>query len=209
MTTIKTSLILALILAAASAAGCSAKKTQVHPFPSSWPSLLEPPAAGASVAPVVASTLWVEPLVVERVEGVDSRTTGADKTAGILTDILSQKLRAAGVNVSQKGADYKLQGVVPWVGYTAQGGYPRQMIYGSGLAYRLVDQRTGRVVLERQVEQSVEQSVVVNTMTRLPYPDYAHEQEVVHRAVAPAWETAASGIQGFLQGTEERRQAKK
>lgn len=208
MRTGKTLWILAVVLAAASAAGCSAKKTQVHPFPSSWPALLEPPAAGATAAPAVSSTVWVEPLVVERVEGQDARSGGAEETSGILTDILSQKLRAAGVNVSPKGADYRIQGVVPWVGYTAHGGYPRQMTYGSGLAYRVVDQRTGKVVLERQVEHAVEQAVLVNTMTRLPYPEYAHEQEVVRRAVAPAWEVAASGVQGFLQGTEERRQAR-
>ena len=117
-------LILALLLAVASAAGCSAKKTQVHPFPSSWPALLEPPPARATAAAAVGSTLWVEPLVVERVDGEGSRTTGTERTSGILTDILSQKLRAAGVNVSPIGADYKLQGVVPWVGYTARGGYP-------------------------------------------------------------------------------------
>ena len=46
--------------------------------------------------------------------------------------------------------------------------------------------------------------MVINTMTRLPYPEYAHEQEVVQRAVAPAWEVATSGVQGFLKGTEER-----
>ena len=98
----------------------------------------------------------MEPLLVERVEGEGSQTTGTERTSGILTDLLSQKLRAAGVNVSPSGTAYKLQGVVPWVGYTSREGYPRQMTYGSGLVYRLVDQRTGRVVLERQVEHAVE-----------------------------------------------------
>ena len=34
-------------------------------------------------------------------------------------------------------------------------------------------------------------------------------QGTAQRAVGPAWEIAASGVQGFLKGTEERRQAQK
>lgn len=197
--------ILTLVLAAAGA-GCAAK-THVQPFPQSWPQPLEPPAdKAARAAPVESSRLAVRvaPLVIEREEAQVFGPQNSQPTSEVLTDVLVSKLRAAGVTVSSRPADYRLEGVVPWMGTSARSGYPKQFTYQSSLAYRLVDERTGRVVMQHQVEHAVEQSVLVNTMSRLPYPEYANDQQVLERAITPTWETAASGVQGFLKGTEER-----
>ncbi len=198
-------LILALILLASAAAGCAARKTDVQPFPQSWPQPLEPPAPSSSTE-ASGLSVSVAPLVIERAPGQGPGPAGGQPTSAVLTDVLVAKLRAAGVNVSARPADYRLEGVVPWLGHSARAGYPKRLTYQSALAYRLVDERTGRVVMQRQVEHAVEQSVLVNTMSRLPYPEYAQDQQVLERAITPTWETAASGVQGFLKGTEERQQ---
>lgn len=194
--------VLALGLTAAVGTGCSAK-VRVQPFPENWPQPLEPPAANAAPRPS-GPVVRVAPLVIERAPDRTPVPSDGQPTSAVLTDVLVSKLRAAGVNVSTRPADYRLEGVVPWLGTSARGGYPKQLTYQSTLAYRLVDERTGRVAMQRQVEHAVEQSVLVNTMSRLPYPEYANDQQVLERAITPAWETAASGVRGFLKGTEER-----
>lgn len=217
--------IFALVLAAAAGAGCAAK-TSVQPFPQSWPQPLEPPAPGAAATRIPSAKLGadpaegtpaqpsgppvrVAPLVIEQAPGQAAGPAGGQPTSEVLTSVLISKLRAAGVNVASGGADYRLEGVVPWIGTSARAGYPKRLTYQSALAYRLVDERTGRVVMQRQVEHAVEQSVLVNTMSRLPSPEYAHDQQVLERAITPTWETAASGVQGFLKGTQERAEAAK
>lgn len=204
----------AVILAAAVGAGSGcAAKTHVQPFPQSWPQPLEPPAPGATArsstgeAPAQPTELSVRvaPLVIEQAPGQAAGPAGGQPTSEVLTHVLIAKLRAAGVSVSSRSADYRLEGVVPWLGTSARTGYPKRLTYQSALAYRLVDERTGRVVMQRQVEHAVEQSVLVNTMSRMPYPEYAQDQQVLERAITPTWDSAASGVQGFLKGTEERQ----
>lgn len=206
MPTAKTLSMLALILAAAGA-GCAAK-TRAQPFPLSWPQPLEPPAPSSSSESSGLITVRVAPLVIERAGGQAAVLAGGQPTEEVLTRVLISKLRAAGVNVAPGGAEYRLEGVIPWIGTSARTGYPKRLTYQSALVYRLVDERTGRVVMQRQVEHAVEQSVLVNTMSRLPYPEYANDQQVLERAITPTWEVAASGVQGFLKRTEERRRAK-
>lgn len=204
--------VFALLLAAAGA-GCSAK-TRVQPFPQSWPQPLEPPPPGAGAARSSAEeapaqpsgpSVRVTPLVIERAGDQTPGPAGGQPTSEVLTNVLIARLLAAGVNVSPRSADYRLEGVAPWLGYSARTGYPKRLTYQSALVYRLVDERTGRVVMQRQVEHAVERSVLVDTMSRLPYPEYARDQQVLERAITPTWETAASGVKGFLKGTEERQ----
>lgn len=199
-----------LVLAAFVGAGCSAK-THVQAFPQSWPQPLEPPvsaakASGTEGAAPELTTLAVQvsPLVIEQTPEQLASVGHDQTTSQVLTNVLVSKLRAAGVNVSERPADYRLEGVIPWLGWSSRSGYPKQLTYQSVVAYRLVDERTGRVVMQHQVEHAVEQSVLVNTMSRMPNPQYAQDQQVLDRAITPALETAASGVQGFLKGTQER-----
>ena len=183
------------------AAGC-ASKVQRHSFPDAWPAGLEwPRARAAASAPVEAAgpAVAVEPFTLDTETGVGPQPAGEASTSRMLTNLMAEKLRQAGVPVSESSAEYTLTGTIPKLGYTERSGYPRKLYYTSELIYRLIHRPTGAVVWEGNLSQDFEQTVVVNTMTRLPNDSNAPERVLLEKCIGPNWEIIAADVKAFLK----------
>ena len=146
----KTVLRIGFILVAAFGAGCT-HTAERHSFPAAWPAGLTwtGETRPASVVPVEPSgpAVAVEPFALDA-EGVRDSTAGPGSTSRALTNLMTEKLRQAGVRVSDSDAEYSLAGTVSKLGYTQRSGYPRKLYYTSELVYRLTHRPTGAVVWE-------------------------------------------------------------
>lgn len=185
-----------VFLSAWLAAGCAERSVQLHAFPSAWPQGLPQPEVAQASASAAGPTVWVEPLALDLGEPAAASQT---QTAQVLTELLVQKLRQVGVNVSSEGSQYALVGVVPRLGYSKRGGYPRRITYLSQLSYQLVHRPSGAVVWEGNLSQEFEQTVLVNTMTRLPEDPQAPVHVLMDRCVGPTWEAIAQDVSAFLK----------
>ena len=180
---------------------------QRHTFPLIWPHSLTPhPSAVASVQEA-GPAIWVDPLTLDLGEGTPQQPapTPGVPTSQVLTDLMAQKLREVGVRVSNEGAEYALMGTVPHLGYTERSGYPRKLVYTSQLAYQLIHRPTGVVVWKGNVSQDFEQTVLVNTMTKLPEDPDAPEHVLLDKCIDPTWGAIASDIGAFLKKRPSRK----
>lgn len=193
-----------LVAAALSAAGC-AGKVERHAFPAEWPAGLELPretakkqetASSAPTAPVPA--VAVEPFALETEGTQQASAQGSGSTSEQLTNLMVRKLQKVGVPVSDSGAEYAFSGTVSKLGYTQRTGYPRKLYYTSELVYRLTHRPTGAVVWEGNLSQDFEQTVLVNTMTKLPSDPNAPERVLLEKCIGPNWELIASDVKTFL-----------
>jgi hypothetical protein len=183
------------------AAGCQ-RTARRHAFPATWPDGLDWSGSTSNLAappepagPAVA----VEPFTLDTEAGAPSQAGGQTSTSRKLTDLMVEKLRQAGVQVSDSNAEYTLTGTVPKLGYTQRSGYPRKLYYTSELVYRLVHRPTGAVVWEGNLSQDFEQTVLVNTMTRLPSDPNAPERVLLEKCIDPNWAMIASDVKTYLK----------
>jgi len=193
-----------VLLSAWLAAGCAGRGAQLHTFPSEWPHGLPQPEAARAVASALGPTVWVEPLVLDLGEPAAASQTvtaaaGNRQTTQVLTELLIQKLQQAGVIVSSEGSEYALRGAVPRLGYSERAGYPRRITYLSQLSYQLVHRPSGDIVWEGNLSQDFEQTVLVNTMTRLPEDPQAPVHVLLDKCVGPTWEAIADDVSRFLK----------
>lgn len=189
-----------LLTAIVAFSGCAAASApELHTFPASWPATLERSAAPAvPAAPAGGEAVEVELFALD--------LDGPSGSSGpVLTDLFADRLRAAGVRVSSSGdSRYLFRGVVPQLGYVTRGGYPRQVTYFSRLVYQLVDRQAGQVVWTGNLEQEFEQTVLVNTMTRLPSEPNPHEKLLLEKCVEPIWDSVAKDVGIFLEKGTDR-----
>ena len=191
-----------------SAAGCAGKMSQPYAFPAEWPSGLVWSGSTSSLAAPpepVGPPVAVEKFTLETGTGVPA--SGPSTTAQMLTNLMVEKLKAAGVQVSDDNAEYTFRGTVPKLGYTERGGYPRKLYYTSELVYRLVHRPTGSVVWEGNLSQDFEQTVLVNTMTRMPKDPDAPEHVLLDKCIGPNWEIIAADVRDYLKksGSEPKK----
>ena len=188
---------LALILAAA---GCQGAMMQRQSFPAEWPTGLNWSAAAVRQAAAPSGpAVTVEPFTLDTEAGPQSAGREPGTTAKMLTQLMVEKLSQAGVRVSDSDAPYLLKGTIPKLGYTERGGYPRKFYYTSELVYQLVHRPTGTVVWKGSLSQDFEQSVIVNTMTRLPNDPDAPIHVLLDKCVSPNWEIIAGDLQKYLK----------
>ena len=185
-----------------SAVGCQ-HAMQRHSFPAEWPAGLtwpetKPPAASA-VAEQSGPAVAVEPFTVDIEGNSFSAGSGPLTTSGMLTHLMAEKLKQAGVRVSETDAEYTLTGTIPKLGYTERTGYPRKLYYTSELVYHLVHRPSGAVVWQGNLSQDFEQTVLVNTMTRLPNDPNAPERVLLEKCIDPNWALIASDVKAYLK----------
>lgn len=172
--------------------GCaSAAKPQAVLFPAQWPSALLPAAVPISATPSsLQPAIVVEPFVREE--------SGPD---GVLTELFIHKLRASGVTVAAgpEQSSFLFRAIVPELGYAVRGGYPRKITYFSRMVYQLTHRETGIVIWNGTVGQDFEQTVLVNTMTRLPEDPDSPERILVEKCVEPTWSAIAADLSEFLK----------
>ena len=188
------------LIAAAAVSGCQ-KGMQRHAFPAAWPAGLDwqrTRMAAAAPAEPSGPAVTVEPFTLETAAAA-SQEAGQAGTSHKLTDLMVEKLRQAGVPVSEGDAEYTLTGTIPKLGYTERSGYPRKLYYTSELVYRLVHRPTGAVVWEGNLSQDFEQTVLVNTMTKLPSDPNAPERVLLEKCIEPNWATIASDVKAYLK----------
>lgn len=194
-------LYISLIVLASAAAGCQGT-SQRHSFPAEWPSGLswsQSAAAQTLSSPTAGPAVAVEPLTLDTEAGVPTASPISNTTSRMLTRLLVEKLNQAGVRVSDAGTDYVFKGTVPKLGYTERGGYPRKFYYTSELVYQLIHRPSGTVVWKGNLSQDFEQTVIVNTMTKLPSDPDAPVHVLLDKCVSPTWETIASDVGAFLK----------
>ena len=190
-----------LILLAVSLVGCQGMTMQRHTFPLIWPHSLTLRQSAIASVQETGPAIWVEPLMLDLGEGTPQQAAPAPgvSTSQVLTDLMAQKLQEVGVRVSKEGAEYALVGTVPQLGYTEHGGYPRKLVYTSQLSYHLIHRPTGAVVWKGNLSQDFEQTVLVNTMTKLPEDPSAPEHVLLDKCIDPTWGAIASDIGAFLK----------
>ncbi|GEM_PF-4730639 len=192
-------MIFLLLTAMLAFSGCAMGSTsQLHTFPAAWPSSLERPSV-----PAVPSSAGGNEAVQVELFALD--LDGPSGSSGpVLTDLFADHLRAAGVRVSSGDSRYLFRGVVPQLGYVTRSGYPRRVTYFSRLVYQLVDRQAGQVVWTGNLEQEFEQTVLVNTMTRLPSEPNPHEKLLLEKCVEPIWDSVAKDVGTFLEKGTDR-----
>ena len=192
-------LLLALTWAAT---GCQGRMQERHSFPAEWPSGLtwsgSTPNLAAPREPV-GPAVSVEKFTLDTGAGAQPESSGQPSTSRMLTDLMITKLKQAGVRVSDEGAEYTFKGTVPKLGYTQQGGYPRKLYYTSELVYQLIHRPSGTVVWKGNLSQDFEQTVLVNTMTKLPSDPDAPVRVLLEKCIAPNWEIIAADVKTFLK----------
>lgn len=194
-------LFIGLICVSAGVTGCQ-KMAQRHAFPAAWPAGLdwrETRTAAASPAEISGPAVKVEPFALDMEPSASSQAAGQASTSRKLADLMVEKLQQAGVPVSESNAEYTLTGTIPKLGYTERSGYPRKLYYTSELVYRLVHRSTGSVVWEGNLSQDFEQTVLVNTMTKLPSDPNAPERVLLEKCIDPNWATIASDVKTYLK----------
>jgi len=199
MRRIKTALFVSLVCIVG-ITGCQ-RTTQRHAFPAAWPVGLgwqQTRTAAAAPAEPGGPAVAVEPFTLDT-EAAASQAAGQAGTSQKLTELMVEKLRQAGVPVSESNAEYTLSGTIPKLGYTERSGYPRKLYYTSELVYRLVHRSSGAVVWEGNLSQDFEQTVLVNTMTKLPSDPNAPERVLLEKCIAPNWEMIAADVKTYLK----------
>ncbi len=147
----------------------------------------------------VEPAVFVEPFVLEA-----ESAAGGQGTGEVLTKLFIQKLRSSGVAIAGKEeSPYLFRAAVPELGYSSRGGYPRKITYFSRLTYQLVHRDTGTVVWNGNAGQDFEQTVLVNTMTKLPSDPGAPERVLLEKCVEPTWSSVASDVGEYLKGRSE------
>ena len=197
-------LFLPLIAIAVGFAGCQGT-SQRYTFPATWPKGLHSPSSSGTSVAMAGPAVWVEPLTHDLGEGNPPQKPAAGiPTNEVLTHLLVRKLQQAGVRVSERGAEYALVGTVPRLGYTERKGYPRKLFYTSQLAYQLIHRPTGAVVWKGNLSQDFEQTVLVNTMTKLPEDPDAPENVLLRKCVDPTWESIAADVGAFVKKSSRK-----
>lgn len=192
------------------AAGC-AGTPRMHPFPAAWPTQMDPPVPSVPAVPsapldpgLTGPAVWVEPFVPDWDGEPIAEPAGSSRPTGeVLTLLFTDKLRAAGLAVSPEKAKYIFVAVVPQLGYTLQEGYPRKITYFSRMAYQLIRRETGNVIWDGDVTQEFQQTVLVNTMTRLPSDPDGPERVLLEKCVEPTWQAVASDLGAYLRKQRE------
>ena len=181
--------------------GC-ARAMERRSFPAMWPAGLDwsREVTQASVAPAepAGPAVAVEPFVLDA-EGAHGPSSGPGSTSSALTNLMVEKLWQAGVRVSSSGAEYAFTGTISKLGYTQLSGYPRKLYYTSELVYRLARRPDGAVVWEGKLSQDFEQTVLVNTMTKLPDDPNAPERVLLEKCISPNWAMIAADVKAFLK----------
>jgi len=204
-------LFIGLICVSAGVTGCQ-KTAQRHAFPATWPAGLdwqESRTASATPAEISGPAVKVDLFALDTESGPSSQAAGqagpirpwsnGASTSRKLTDLMVQKLQQAGVPVSESNAEYTLTGTIPKLGYTERSGYPRKLYYTSELVYRLVHRPTGAVVWEGNLSQDFEQTVLVNTMTKLPNDPNAPVRVLLEKCIDPNWTMIAGDVKTYLK----------
>lgn len=195
------SFFIGLICVLAGVTGCQ-KTAQRHAFPATWPAGLdwqERRAAAATPVEISGPVVKVELFALDTESGASSQAAGQASTSRKLTDLMVEKLQQAGVPVSESNAEYTLSGTIPKLGYTERSGYPRKLYYTSELVYRLTHRPTGTVVWEGNLSQDFEQTVLVNTMTKLPNDPNAPSRVLLEKCIDPNWAMIAGDVKTYLQ----------
>ncbi len=194
---------LLFVVLAWAAVGCQGKM-QRHSFPVEWPSGLTWSGSAPHLAAspeTVGPTVSVQPFTLDAEADMQPKGSGSPSTSRMLTDLMITKLKQAGVQVSDEGAEYVFKGTVPKLGYTERSGYPRKFYYTSELVYQLIHRPSGTVVWKGNLSQDFEQTVVVNTMTKLPNDPDAPAHVLLEKCIAPNWEIIAADVKTFLKGS--------
>ena len=128
-----------------------------------------------------------------------SRVDREMATGEELTDLLVEKLHQRGIDASKNphelNATDTLYCGVPSLGYTVAQGYPRRLQYQANLACSLVDRTSQAVDWQRHLEQRYDESIVFNTMTKLPE---SHEPILWRECVMPLWDAMAVSLRLYL-----------
>ena len=182
--------------------GCQ-RTAQRHAFPATWPAGLDWQQTRTAAAAPVETTgpaVAVEPFTLDtETAAPPDMSQRQPSTSRKLADLMVEKLQQAGVRVSDSNAEYTFTGTIPKLGYTQRSGYPRKLYYTSELVYRLVHRPTNTVVWEGNLSQDFEQTVLVNTMTKLPGDPNAPERVLLEKCIAPNWEAIASDVKTYLK----------
>ena len=191
-----TGFLLVLIWASA---GCQGAMMQRHSFPAEWPSGMiwsRPKTAQPAAVPAEGPAVAVEQFTLDTESGT---RPAQSTTAQMLTQLMVEKLSQAGVRVSDSNAEYIFKGTIPKLGYTERGGYPRKFYYTSELVYQMVHRSSGTVVWKGNLSQDFEQSVLVNTMTKLPNDPDAPVHVLLDKCISPNWEIIAGDVKKYLK----------
>lgn len=183
--------------------GCAGSMKR-YTFPANWPVGLREPQVVAPSAELKGPSVEVKLLILDDQDLVRTVETDASRsTVEVLSRVLKKQLEASGVNVVDKNGDYILSGVIPRLGYTEQGGFPRRFSYTSDLSYQLVKRSGGQMVLDGHLQQETEQSVLMSTMTRLPEDPESPERILMDKCLTPTWETVAGAVSGYFQRKQD------
>ena len=195
--------LIVLTLVSLGAAGCAGKMAQRHSFPVEWPSGLVWSGSTSNLAAPpepVGPAVAVEKFTLETEDSAQpAGAAGQGTSAQMLTRLMVEKLKAVGVRVSDNNAEYTFTGTIPKLGYTERGGYPRKLYYTSELVYRLVHRPTGAVVWQGNLSQDFEQTVLVNTMTRMPQDPDDPEHVLLDKCISPNWGIIAADVREYLK----------
>lgn len=171
-----------MVLCSWGLAGCRTTGTlTTAQFPSQWPGSISLPAVRPATAPgrgsgiAVAVAPWTWPEAAAAV--------GGPTTTEAFTQLTQAALRAQGFDVvDDTSAAYRLGCSVRDLSYATRTGFPGERQYLARVSCQLVRLSDQQLLWQRELEERVDETVYVNTYTRLP----ARTEQAFVRECVPA-----------------------
>ena len=157
-------------------------------------------AATSGCSPLLSSHVEVfgtakQPVHVQPIELRPEAVQSGLATSDELTQLLLEKIRDRGIEVTDAGSASTIYCEVPALAYEIKPGYPRHVFYHSTLTCSLMDRDTQTVRWQRQLDQEYDEAVLFNTMTKLPE---LHDPLMWHEVIVPLWDSMALALRYYL-----------
>ena len=177
-------------------AGCSTTgATTTMQFPARWPEGMSLPVMRAAPAPgrgsgiAIAVAPWTWPGA--------SEAGGQPTTTQAFTQLTQAALRAQGFDVvDEPSAVYRLGCSVRDLTSATRAGFPGEQHYLARVTCQLVRVSDQQLLWQRELEERVDETVYVNTYTRLPA---RAEQAFVRECVPAVMERLTEGLLTFFR----------
>lgn len=147
-------------------------------------------------AEAICSTLAVTPVVFNMERAHETTLSPAELTQLLIAQLRSQGIPVVSSETTGAEADYTLNCVATRLGYAAaRRRYPPHRTYEAELTCAIIDPATQAVRWQRNLTQRYDETVLLNTMTKLPP---RHGGTLLRECITPLAEGMAYGVRLFL-----------
>ena len=171
-----------LLVGSCALMGCGTASTLSGQFPATWPAQIQTPRM-ASAPPTIGPGSGIAIAVAPWTWASATNLGGSPATTEVLTQLTHDALRARGFEVvDDAAAAYRLSCSVRDLSYTVRGGVPGARQFAARASCQLLRAGDQRVLWQRDIAERVDETLYVNTYTRLP----SEHQRAFARECLPA-----------------------